>query len=81
MLPILKRHKEASVTVTPDSVQRKPDSSEETFYDPHHSAAEDLHNALKHGDIKGISEALKASHAMLSGESHEEHDIGEDKYE
>lgn len=70
MLPFMKHSKEASVAVNTESVKRKPD--EEPEYDPIHSAAEDLHSALKSGDIPAIAEALRSAFIILDSEPHHE---------
>lgn len=71
MLPFMKHSKEASVSVAPDIVKRKSDGAEQE-YDHVEAAAEDLHNAIKSGNIKGIAEALRSAFYILDSEPHEE---------
>lgn len=70
MLPILRRRQEASVQVPDEKIRRTPDHEEE--YDSMESAAEDLHSAMKSGDIKGIASALRSAFHLADSEPHEE---------
>ena len=73
-LPFLK-HKEASISVNPESVKRKPDHEEE--YDFLDSASEDLINAIHSKDSKGVSAALRAAFELMESQPHEENEMGE----
>lgn len=49
---------------------RKPDDGSE--YDPMHSAASDLKEALSSGNIQAIADSLRAAFQLCGSESHEE---------
>ena len=72
MLPFMKHSKEASVSVAPEVVRRKSDDEGSSDYDHVEAAAEDLHNAIKSGNIKAIAEALRSAFYILDSEPHEE---------
>lgn len=47
-------------------------TTEDSAVDYLEICAEDLHNAMKAGNIKGIAEALRAAFEILESEPHEE---------
>lgn len=70
MLPFLKHKKDASSASSSEPVMRKPDDGSE--YDPMHSAASDLKEALSSGNIQAIADSLRAAFQLCGSESHEE---------
>lgn len=60
------------------------EADEEKGYDEElHVVAQDLISAMKAGDVKGVAEALRASHDICDSEPHEEgehEDEGEEGY-
>lgn len=70
-LPFLKT-KEASISVTPEAVKRKPDN-EEKEYDYLDSASDDLIAAIQSRDTKGVTAALRAAFELMEQSPHEEY--------
>lgn len=71
MLPFLKRTKEGSASSDPDHIRREPDDPADS-YDPMHSAAGDLIQAMGEGNIKAVAEALRAAFELCDSEPHVE---------
>jgi hypothetical protein len=72
MLPFLKNTQEGSASSPIEPIKRESDHEED--YDGLHACAEDLHAAVKSGDIPGIASALKAAFQICDSEPHEEGD-------
>ena len=70
-LPFLKK-KEASISIPPESVKRKPDNDIEEEFDYIDSASEDLISAIQSKDVKGVSAALRAAFQMMDEMPHVE---------
>jgi hypothetical protein len=66
-LPIfLKKAQEAGSASSSDPIVRKPDDGSD--YDPLHSAADDLKQALDEGNTKAIAAALRAAFEIWQSE-------------
>lgn len=75
MLPFLKRKDAPSSGLiiknrTPDEPSESEDQDDPAA--AHEACARDLLSAIERKDIKGIAEALKASHDIADSEPHEE---------
>ena len=70
MLPFLKNAQDAASSSPIEPIKRGSDHEED--YDGLHACAEDLHAAVKSGDISGIASALKAAFQICDSEPHEE---------
>jgi hypothetical protein len=75
-LPIFMKSKEAGGASSSEAIQRKPDAEPE--FDPMHSAAQDLIEAIKSGDVGSVASALRAAHEIAgSGSGAEDPQTGE----
>lgn len=76
MLPFLKLNKDAIADASASSpvLNRKPDNkpSESDEYDSLESAAQDLMDALKSGNVKDAAAALRAAFELCDSEPHVE---------
>lgn len=67
MLPFLKRTQEGGASSV-ETELREPDEDKE--YDAMHSAAQDLIDAIKRDDVKGVAESLRAAFELADSEPH-----------
>lgn len=73
MLPFLKKTKEASVSVSPETIMRESDNEEMgDELDMLHYAADDLIKAVHSKSTKAVAEALKAAFDICDALPHYE---------
>lgn len=70
MLPFLKQNKEATVSVQPEKVERKPDEPEDLDY--LEGCVQELIAAVKSGDAKAAARAFKDAFQVCESEPHDE---------
>jgi len=80
-LPWLKGHRIAGTIMASRKAEGGlVDEGVEGEHDPLHDCMEDLHKAMKAGNIEDMSEAMRAAFQILDSEPHEEGEhLGEDE--